>query len=308
MTTKRSKPSLNTVGAEDDGLLRAQGGVGAPHSGRLVQRTPTALRPHPLYEELCGPITATRLARAYMPAEVAHEPLLTTTDGTILDGHVRWRAAINRRQESLTCIAYDLTEEASIRVLLDRHRRSKGLNDYCRILVALRLEPHYRANPPARTQARGARTGSSNLTKADRKDVRAEIARAAEVSAGNVTKVKQLVKTAIPAVRESLRQGELSIHRAWLWRELPAKQQRQAVWEHQNRKDVNHTIRRLIRDQTRIQPVGSAEDQLRDALGGLIPDETAVVVADLPGNAVVFTQQCCEQLLSRRANDSPAAA
>jgi len=141
------------------------------------------------------------------------------------------------------------------------------------------------------------------LTNVDRKDARADIARVAGVSAGNVTKVKQTIETAIPEVRESLRNEDVSIHRAWQWRRLSATQQRQALWQHRNRKETGQTIRRLIAQHTRGQRVAPEVDQLRDILGGLAADETAVVVADIPGNAIVVTRECCEDLLRRRADD-----
>jgi hypothetical protein len=59
--------------------------------------------------------------------------------------------------------------------------------------------------------------GSPNLTEADRLDVRREIAKAAGVSAGNVTKVKKILLYAISELQDALRGGELSIHRAWQW-------------------------------------------------------------------------------------------
>ena len=65
---------------------------------RLVDRSTTALRPHPVYLELCGPLAATRARRVGQQTGSIREPLLTTTDGTILDGHARWQVAIERAQ------------------------------------------------------------------------------------------------------------------------------------------------------------------------------------------------------------------
>ena len=200
-----------------DGVPNTHGGEGGPYQGRLVHRPAAELRPHPIYLELCGPIAATQVTRVSQQAGAMLEPLLTTTDGTILDGRVRWPVAIDRQQPSLCCIEYDLTEEEALEFLLARHHTSESLNDFCRIVVALRLEPYYRASTPRRPAAGSTNTRSSNLTNVDRKDVRAEIARVAGVSAGNVTKVKQTIETAIPEVRESLRNRDVSIHRAWQW-------------------------------------------------------------------------------------------
>ena len=60
----------------------------------------------------------------------------------------------------------------------------------------------------------------ANLTNVGRVDVRADIARVAGVSTGNVTKVKQLLDAVIPEVQDGLRHGEIRIHRAWQWRRL----------------------------------------------------------------------------------------
>ena len=97
---------------------------GGPHEDRLVHRPPTALRPHPVYQELCGPIAAARVRRVAQQAGPIREPLLTTTDGTILDGHARWQVATDRHQPTLPCIEYDVTEDVALRLVVQRHRRA----------------------------------------------------------------------------------------------------------------------------------------------------------------------------------------
>ena len=66
---------------------------------------------------------------------------------------------------------------------------------------------------------------SSNLTEADRIDVRAKIAAVADVSLGNVTKVKKLLITGDQAVLDALRSGEIRINRAWAWSKLSSDEQ-----------------------------------------------------------------------------------
>jgi hypothetical protein len=51
-------------------------------------------------------------------------------------------------------------------------------------------------------------------------DVRSKVAREAGVSVGNVTKVKQLVKTQSSTLQGALRAGQIRIHKAWKWRQL----------------------------------------------------------------------------------------
>ena len=68
-----------------------------------------------------------RVRRGVQQSELMCEPLLTTKDGAILDGRVRWQVAMERHQPSVSGIEYDLTEQEAIRFLLARHDRSEGL-------------------------------------------------------------------------------------------------------------------------------------------------------------------------------------
>ena len=81
------------------------------------------------------------------------------------------------------------------------HRSVQGLNAYGRIVLALELEPHFRGQKAGRVDAR---LPPSMLTKGSHVDVRADIARVAGVSTGNVTKVKQILRSEIREVRECL--------------------------------------------------------------------------------------------------------
>ena len=161
--------------------------------GRLVDRPTPSLRPHPAYQELCGPIAATRVRRVAQQAQPIREPLLTTTDGTILDGHARWQVAMNQGQPNLPCIECAVTEDQALQLVVQRHRSSEGLNAYGRIVLALGLEAHLRARRHRPALATGNQQPSSNLTNNEYGDVRRAIADVAGVSTGNVTKVKQIL-------------------------------------------------------------------------------------------------------------------
>ncbi len=130
--------------------------------------------------------------------------------------------------------------------MLEQHRRSERMNDFCRIVMALALEPHLRARARERQRQGGTGTLSSNLTKGHAIDVRAELARAAGVGDGNVTKVKQLLKTAAPAVYDALRRGKVKIDRAWQWRDRPPNRQNEELNKFLTGKNIKHTIRRLL--------------------------------------------------------------
>jgi hypothetical protein len=231
------------------------------------------------------------------------EPLVTTTDGTILDGHARWQVARDREQPSLPCLVYDVSPEEALEIVIQRHRATDGLNAYARILLALRLEPHFRDKiASSRDAVRGRKGSSSNLTTRGSRDVRREIARVACVSTGNVTKVKQIVDTVIPAIRKRLLRGDVSIHRAWQWRTLSKKEQSDALWAHLNRRGLATTIRQLVRSHTKSPTPSDQVDIAPTIIRGLAacdPADLAVAIVDVPGCAVVVTRACYEDLRRR---------
>ena len=273
-------------------------------TGRWVSRPVVALRPHARYLALCGPIPATRVHRVAQQPGALREPLVITTDGTILDGHVRWQVAKDRQLSSLPCLEYDLTAEDALQVVIQRHRTSEGLNDFCRIVMALDLEPSFREGSPRRRPTTGARTPSSNLTNAEHRDVRKDIARVAGVSTGNVTKVKQLLGSVIPETRERLRRGEISIHRAWQWRTRTATAQRDAVWAHLHRGAIKQTIVRLVRAHADAGRPAEPVDVAATVLRGLATCDAAnltVAIVDVPGRAVVVTRAYYDELQEKHA-------
>jgi hypothetical protein len=141
-----------------------------------------------------------------------------------LAGHARWNLALKQRETILSCVQMDMTQEESLLWLIQKHERSEGLNAFSRVLLALELEPWFKTRARANQQIGGQQKGSSNLTEADRLDVRSEIAAAAGVSTGNVTKVKHLASVAHPELLKALRSGEVSIHRASVWPNTPEEQ------------------------------------------------------------------------------------
>jgi hypothetical protein len=131
-------------------------------------------------------------------------------------------------------------------------------------------------------------------------DVRRDIARIAGVSTGNVTKVKQLLQTAVPEVLAVLRQGRVSIHQAWQWRQLSRNDQRDTLWAQQHGTAIDQNIRRLVTRHTRTQAnteVGSVK-HLFMRLSARAPSFT-VVISEVPGEAVVITRDLYEDLLKQ---------
>src|SRR6185312_3327274 len=159
------------------------------------------------------------------------QPVMVTQKGTVIDGYARWELARRQGRQALLCLEYDLTDEESLCWLIRTHRPSKGFNGYCRTLLALDLEPALRSRARANQQIAGKQKASSDLTEAQKLDVRSEIAAVANVSTGNVTKAKQVVTHADPAIREATKSGEILVHKAWQFSCLSHHRQREKLEE-----------------------------------------------------------------------------
>jgi hypothetical protein len=227
------------------------------------------------------------------------EPLMITQDGTILAGHAQLESARKQGLLSLSCIEYELTEAEALQWILRKQLPSKGLNAFSRILLALDLESWFREKARANQQAGGRSKVTSNLTEADRLDVRREIASAAGVSVGNVTKVKQLTAIAHGEVLQALLRSEISIHRAWLWSK---ESQYKQLAELRRCRDIRTTnkIKRLI---SRHKPKGetAAGDPcgVIKRLGGLDSNDLAtirVAVVRGPAKAIFLTEDLLRSL------------
>jgi hypothetical protein len=204
----------------------------SPSATGLVMRPTNELRKHPAYAELQLSVSPPQFASIKRLGESAFkDPLLVTRQGVIIDGYARKEYADSLGISTLLCVELDVSEEEALRVILNKHRRSAGWNDYNRIRMAARLKDVVRRRARANQQAGGHLKGSSKLTEAN---VRKEIATAAGVCEGNVTKVDQLCN-ADPEVLKALATGEIRIHRAWLWRQLARQQQRERLRQHRLR-------------------------------------------------------------------------
>ena len=207
--------------------------------------------------------------------------------------------ALGQQQPSLPCLEYDVTDAEALQIVIQQHRTSEGLNAFCRIVMALELEPFFKACSRRSRLETGARTLSSNLTNAEHRDVRKAIASVAGVATGNVTKVKQLLGGVVPAVRERLVRGEVRIHRAWQWRTLSPREQRDALWEHLHRGAIKTTIARMVKAHADAGAGARPPDVAAAVLGGLArldASDISVAVLDVPGRAVVVTRACYEEL------------
>lgn len=274
--------------------------------GRLVTLHPDELHPHPSYTRHSLTVHAYQLSAVAELGDLAfRDPLIITQDHIIVDGFARWTLARLQGRSALTCVEYEMSESEALENLLQRHRRSSGLNDFIRICLALELEPFLKLKGRGRQQAGGKNKGSSILTKAARLDVRKEIARIAGVSVGNVTKVKQLTTNPHSEIIKALREKELSIHRAWLWSKLSPEEQKEKLWLNQTKGGIHKTIRHLLSPHLPKStcPAIAVSDLIKlvSALqsGNLGP--VKVVPIKIPGKIVLVTEELFRSLDAQEA-------
>jgi hypothetical protein len=273
---------------------------GQPLTYRLSE-----LRQHPSFSRLRFTVPASKLSALAEQGELAfREPLLVTRERVVIDGYARWELARLTGRPTLSCVEYELTDEESLRWLLQKHRRSNGMNDFCRILLALELEPCFKEKALSNQRLGGQMKGSSNLTEDAIVDVRKEIAAAAGVSVGNVTKVKRLLRTGQPELLETLRDGEVSIHRAWKWTTESPDRQIESLRTYRNKKGVSKAIRDLISRHGRHNLTTSPDlTSLVRRLSALSSGEfnsVSVSVIPVHGKTIFVTEELMRTLTSYR--------
>jgi len=223
--------------------------------GRPVVRFPEELRLHRALEEIgwAGVIDEFNDAARLTNPSVT-EPILITTNGTILAGFGRWRLAVFELRHEITCIEYPLSEDGALTFILSHHQTRCGWNAFVRIHLALKLEPYFQQKAFGNMSVGGKHKGWANLPEAQHIEVRQEIARAAGVCARNVSNVKTILQTAHPRLKEALRDSTLKINRAMQFCKLPrAEQLDQFIRyseERATRKVIRQSIARSKKDET----------------------------------------------------------
>lgn len=97
------------------------------------------LSPHPSYARLGLVVSPSELTDLAEQGERAfREPLVVTSSRIVVEGYGRWDLARQQGRRTIACIQYELNDEESLRWLIQSHCRSKGLNAFCRIRLALR--------------------------------------------------------------------------------------------------------------------------------------------------------------------------
>ena len=174
------------------------------------------IRPHPAVRALgCKP-TAVELepVRQHWKTSLL-EPLIVTSQGTIIDGLKRWFVAWERRIATLPCVKLAISDDEALDQILDRASAKNSWNRYRRICLALTREEALRERACENQRAGGRRKDPSTLTGAQQIEVRKEIARMASASTGSVTKVKKIRTAGCPLLKQEAQRDAISIDAAW---------------------------------------------------------------------------------------------
>jgi hypothetical protein len=215
--------------------------------GRPVVRSPENLRLHRALAELTLIDVVEELNDAARSRDrSAAEPILITTNGTILAGFGRRRLAVFEGRHEVQCIEYPISEEESLQFLLNHHKPRRGWNPFVRIRLALTLEADLQQRALDNMRAGGRYKGWANLPEARHVDVRQQIADAAGVGTRNVSNVKTILKNAHPRLIAALLNGTLSINAAMQFCNLPKAAQLEHFIRHSEERETNKVIRRSV--------------------------------------------------------------
>src|SRR6266566_3531022 len=113
-----------------------------PTAGNIVYRNTADLHAHTSYVRHHLVVPFIKLSRLAEIGELAfRDPILITLDGTILDGYGRWELAKRQGRATVCCREYQLTADEALQFLVQSRIGSRGLSAFCRICLALDLEP-----------------------------------------------------------------------------------------------------------------------------------------------------------------------
>jgi hypothetical protein len=230
-------------------------------------------------------------------------PLVITPDGLIIDGNARWELARRQGRIDLPCVSLNVTQEEALEHLLHNQSRSVGLNAFLRIELALELEPWLREKAVANQSTGGRNKGSTTLPEAYRIDVRKRIAAIACASVGNVGKVKYLRSHAAPELNEALRDGRVTISRAFLWAKMSPKDQSKALleWE-RNRaaRSVISLVRRRSRSEDATAPDAVATVRALGIAMTATPELYPVTILQIEGRGIFITHELAISLTNEK--------
>ena len=215
--------------------------------GRPVVRSPEQLRLHPAMKELGWTGVIGELDNAVRRKNQPQpEPILITTNGTILAGFGHWRLAMLEDREEINCIEYPVADEAALQFIINHHQPQRGWNAFVRIRLALTLKPSLQEVALNNMRSGGKHKGLANLPEAHHVDVRQQVADLAGVCPRNVSNAETILELAHPALVDALENGMLKINRAMQFCKLPHVKQLEEFTRYREDRAINKVIRRSL--------------------------------------------------------------
>ena len=108
-------------------------------------------------------------------------------------------------------------------------------------------------------------------------------------------------------MRDALRRGDVSIHRAWLWRVLSPNRQNEELKKYRTGKNIQHAIHNTIRNMLRkhgpwqdnVLSIEQFAARLACPPRGALENAT-LLVTELPGPAIVVTRDLYDPVLGEK--------
>jgi hypothetical protein len=172
--------------------------------------------------------------------------------GIILSGVGEWELARCEPRPHVYCFEHDLDDNRALQFILQFSGPRKGLNDFIRIRLALRLEEYLHNKGRENMSAAGRNKGLTNSPNLAPINVRQMIADSAATGTGNIDKVRTILRKAHPNIIRALQDGSLRIHRAWAWCKLSQIDQLNVFQEYEEALAMRRTARKI--NKRRIDP------------------------------------------------------
>ena len=239
---------------------------------RLFSAPIAELRPHPAFEKLGLAPDVARFSSLAKRGDAAFGDIVHVTPLLqIIDGYELVQFARSRNRSEVFCLRVEVNEEEGLLALLQKHQGIAGMKPFVRILLALELEEWLRCKARSNQSRGGQMKGLSDLTEAFTIDVRKELAAAAGVSVGNISKAKNVLTSAAPEILEATKHGEMTLHKAWSFSKLDPLEQKVALRRYQSERGIKKIVRKLLSAQqpTTTQLNGVSADYLRGFLASL---------------------------------------
>lgn len=168
---------------------------------------PSELKINPEFEKLLMPLSDEEyeLLEKSILEHGLQCPVITGKDGTIYDGHTRFKICREHEKDVFRVVVDFGDDEAVKHWIIEQQLGRRNLTTYQRVVYSLKYKESIAAKAKANQEA------GVSLKSAKGIDTREEIARIAGVSQDTVSKVEYIEKHAEDALKEQFRGGDRSL-------------------------------------------------------------------------------------------------